>query len=315
MSKKEIKVPNFPGIYKIVTVSTDGTYRPTGQYRVRRRFSKNHRWSTHTNTVDSFEDAKRLAKQRFVPSQVQVRNDELSFEDAFAKFMKHKEFERKLAKGTIIGYWARYEHLKFFDPMPMVSINSRVLDSWIDLLLDPEYVKAQQGSRICYDHEFTLLVCFFKFYRNFIDESFVVPVLDRHRQRACARSKSSAFEIRFLNSEEERLFLKQLEPWPMIQDIALFQLHTGARIGEASAMEFRNVDFSRNEVRIAQHLHWERHKDAQTHLVPGTKTGPNRNVPLTSECMAMLKRRVSQGTHSQFASSIKRRTSTHFRSS
>jgi integrase/recombinase XerD len=94
-----------------------------------------------------------------------------------------------------------------------------------------------------------------------------------------------------LNCDEEQRFLEALSRWPVIRDIALFQFHTGARVGEAAAMECRNVDYPRGEVRIAQHLHWERHKGGKTHLVPGTKTGPTRNVPLTFECKEMLRRR------------------------
>jgi len=67
-------------------------------------------------------------------------------------------------------------------------------------------------------------------------------------------------------------------------------------VGEAAAMEFRNIDFVRTEVRIAQHLHWERHKDGKIILVPGTKTGPTRSIPLTATCVAMLKRRKLTAT-------------------
>lgn len=299
MPLKEIKVPNFPHIYKVVDVDYLGTARPTGQFRVRRRFRQDGRWTTLTRTAQSFDEAKRFAKQPLtVPVLRSLTAEQVTFKEAFAKFMRHKEHERKLAKGTIAGYWARYEHLKFFEPMSVSSINARTLDAWIDLLLDPAYLGAQQGSRICYDHEFTLLTTFFRYYRNFIDDTFVIPVLDRHRQRACARPKSAEPEIRFLNCDEEQRFLEALSRWPVIRDIAMFQLHTGARIGEAAAMEFRNVDYLRGEVRIAQHLHWERHKGGQTHVVPGTKTGPTRNVPLTSECKEMIRSRQATASSS-----------------
>lgn len=292
MPKKEIKVPNFPCVYRVVDVDTSGNQKPTGQFRVRRRVQRNNRWTTVTDTVSTFEEAKRLAKTPApVESTKTAANCAVLFKDAFASFMVHKKKERKLALGTIAGYWARYEHLKFFEPLPVTEINPRTLDAWIGLLLDPEYLTAQQGSRISYDHEYTLLVSFFRYYRNFIDETFVVPALDRHRQRACARPKSAEHEIRFLNSEEENQFVAGLAHWPTIQDLALLQLHTGARIGEAAAIEFKSIDFSRNEIRIAQHLHWERHKDGEIHVIPGTKSGPTRVVPLTTECRAMLQRR------------------------
>ncbi len=299
MYKKEIKVPGFQHIYRVVETGSDGKVHPTGQFRVRRRHRHDGRWTTLTQTVNTFEEAKRIAKQKPQVSAKTNAASICSFSDAFKKFMQHKQHERKLARGTIAGYWARYEHLRFFDPMPMSTINSKTLDAWINLLLDPEYVKAQQGSRICYEHEFTLLVSFFRYFRNFVDESFVVPVLDRHRQRACARSKNSEPEIRFLNTDEELQFLEALSPWPVIQDIALLQLHTGARIGEAAAIEFRNIDYLRSEVRLAQHLHWDRHKGGEIHLVPGTKTGPTRNVPLTNECKAMIRRRQQAAKNSR----------------
>lgn len=300
MLKKEIKVPNFPGVYRVVAIDSSGVAKPTGFFRVRRRFVLKGRWTTKTSTVGSFDEAKRLAKTHFKPAtETPTRETAISFEKAFLKFMHHKEVEKKLSIGTIKGYWARYEHLKFFAPMNVMEISAKTVDVWIDLLLHPDYLKQQQGSRICYDHEFTLLVCFFRYYRNFIDETFVVPILDRHRQRACARPKNSEAEIRFLNVDDERDFLTMLAKWPTIHDIAVFQLHTGARIGEAAALEFRNIDFSRNEIRIAQHLHWERHRDGKIICLPGTKTGPTRMVPLTAECRAMLlnrKRNSTSGT-------------------
>lgn len=82
----------------------------------------------------------------------------------------------------------------------------------------------------------------------------------------------------------------------------MFQLHTGARVGEAAALEFRSVSFNENEVRLEQHLHWERKKGSRIGVLPGTKGGPSRRVPLTSECREMLLKRNRTGSSKVFES-------------
>lgn len=102
-------------------------------------------------------------------------------------------------------------------------------------------------------------------------------------------SKKKSSECRFLSEQEEQDFLDAISSDKTIRDFALFQLHTGCRIGEAAAVRFKDIDFKRNLVNIRSHLHWERTKGGKTTLLPGTKGITDRTIPLTPECAAMLK--------------------------
>lgn len=292
MHTREKAIPNYPRIYRVISV--DGEHEtPTDVFRVRRRVHDGKKWTTRTETVTSFAEAKRISKQKPPSPGHTVTVHKETFQSAFAKFMVRNETEMKLSAGTLSGYRNRYQHLRFFDPMPVRSITAKTLDTWIDLLFDPKYLQPQQGSRINYEHETTLLTTFFRYFKNYVDETLEIPILDRHRKRTSARKKSDRKEVRFLKAEEELDFLGALARWPTIRDLAIFQLHTGVRVGEAAALDFKQLDFRRGEVRIDQHLHWDRRKDGRTELIPGTKTGPARTIPLTPECASMLRQRLS----------------------
>lgn len=158
-------------------------------------------------------------------------------------------------------------------------------------MYDTEYLETQHSSRINYEKEFSILSGFFRYYRNHEDEKFISPLLDRHRERAHARSKDQVAEIKYLDEAEEIAFLGVLKDHDPYRDLALFQLHSGCRISEAAALEFKNINFSKKEVVVRQHLYWERKRDGVIHLVSGTKSGPNRVIPLSDDCLEMLKRR------------------------
>ncbi len=312
MSKIDRAVPKHPQIYRVHDVDSLGKMSPTSTYRVRKRVKVNGKWSTKVTTFSSFEDAKHFARQKFdinVMGAIQMR-----FSEVLSKFLHHKEFEELRAPGTIHGYRSRAKHFKFFDDLSMRDITPQVIDGWANLMLDPQYKALQQSSRADYDHELTLLSAILRYHREYWDETYVVPIMRRHRKRLCPHRKCKD-EIRYLSGEQELLFLEALKPWPVVHDIALFQLHTGARIGEAAAMDFGAVEFVKHQVHIRQHLHWDRVKKGQISILKGTKAGPDRTVPLTSECLDMLRHRYQTRSGSVVFADPKRVTGwMHYRS-
>lgn len=293
---KEVSIPKVQQVYRLVIVSDDGRETPTGQFRVRKRIKNpaTGKWTTHTRTFDDFNEAKRFAKAEYSAPIAQAANRETEFKTVFERFMLRKEREQKLARGTLEGCRTRYAHLKFFEGMDVLEIGPRVVDRWLDMLYDPEYMKLQKKTRESFRQEYSLLHNIFTYFQNYEDDQFRSPLLKRHRERACATSRASKGDnIRFLNDDQEIKFLAQLKQKQTFHDLALFQLHTGARIGEAAGLDFADVDFVRNEVTIRRHLDWPRRKGAQIEMRKGTKGGPSRVVPLTAECRAMLLRRKS----------------------
>lgn len=294
MKKKEYSIPNCPRVYRVVDVSQDGVEKTTGYFRVRKR-EKNQftgQWTTSVKTFADFTAAKRFSKMRSMPPVVR---DNLSdtFKEVFERFYVHKE-KRQLRRGSLDGFRSRFEHLEFFQPLPMSKITPQIVDRWLDLIHDTDYKRLQRVNRLNYQHEYTLLSGIFNYYRNYENDSFIIPLLKRHREVACARPKDKQHErMHFLNEDEEIGFLNALKVEDRFHDLALLQLNTGLRIGEAAALQFRNIDFKKSELVICQHLDWPRRKGANIVVLPGTKSGASRWVPLTQECRDMLMRRKS----------------------
>ncbi len=287
--KIEIKVPRCSSVYRVFELGPEGKQKSTDTFRVRKRVRINDKWTTRVSTHGSLSEAKEIARTEYDVSQINLSNSRV-FQSVLNEFMGHKENEEKRSPGTIHGYWIRARHLKYFFDCEMSGITSTFVDGWVNLLLDPQYRNQQQRTRKSYEHEYTLLSGIFRFYKDFVDEAFVLPLLSRHRKRLCPKDRTGDL-IRFLSINEEIAFLEKLRRTPVLYDIALFQLHTGVRIGEAAALDFKNVDFDRAEIYIRQHLHWERHKNGRIALLQGTKGGPTRAIPLSQECLQMLSRR------------------------
>lgn len=295
MTIKEMRVPNFAFIYRLFEVSEDGTQVQLKKFRVRKRIKVEGKWTSVAKTFDDFNAAKVFARST-PETKIAHNTSKTLFEDVFARYMNHLEHRKKLCSSSIQMYRNRIRHFKFFEGMEMTTVTPKVIDGWLNLMLDPDYLGLQQKTRINYEKEFILLSGLFRYYRNHENESFTSPFLDRHREKALARSKEENREIRYMSADEEMLFLTTLESNPVIHDVALFQLHTGTRVGEAAALEFKNIDFSKREVRIVQHLDWQRVKGGKILVSRGTKTGPYRTIPLSDDCIEMLKRRKQDAT-------------------
>jgi len=76
-------------------------------------------------------------------------------------------------------------------------------------------------------------------------------------------------------------------------DLALFMLHTGTRLGEASGVTWADIDFGKNPtVTIRGQL--QRAKGNGLQIKGGTKTNQVRTLPLTSAALAILQERWFQ---------------------
>jgi integrase len=289
MPKIDKAVPKHPKIYRVFDVDESGRETSTGIFRVRHRIKIAGKWTTRVTTFQNFDSAKVFCRQP-IRYEADAPPKKWTFGLVLEKFFHYKEHEERRAPGTIHGYRSRARHLRFFQELSIREITPLQIDGWVNLLLDPEYKALQLSSREDYDHELVLLGVILRFYREFYDETYVVPLLKRHRKRLCPPRKEDE-EIRYLSEGQEIDFLEAMNCWPVLRDVALFQLHTGARVGEAAAMDFDSVEFTRQQVHIRQHLHWERTKGGSTSVLKGTKTGPDRTVPLTLECLQMLRRR------------------------
>ena len=134
-----------------------------------------------------------------------------------------------------------------------------------------------------------------KYYREYENEAYSVPLLTRHRKRLCTRARNAAPEIKYLTESQRKSFIAEIAAVDKIfQEIAIVQSQTGMRIGEVLPPEKRHVSFERNEVAVKQHLYFERKADAKTLVIQGTKGGPSRVIPLTTVCRSVFQGRFTK---------------------
>jgi integrase len=88
-------------------------------------------------------------------------------------------------------------------------------------------------------------------------------------------------EMRYLRAEEARAYLDAWPAW--YRPLGEFLIATGARIGEAIALEWRDVDLDAGHVRIG--------RSAKVGGVGGTKGDRARLVPLDPQVLDVLRRR------------------------
>jgi len=76
---------------------------------------------------------------------------------------------------------------------------------------------------------------------------------------------------------------------PLYYEVALFQLGTGTRIGEACAMDWSDVNFESGTAYIHSNVCWSRLKGRPTFISPLTKTSEARLVSIPQAVLHQLK--------------------------
>ncbi len=298
MKKKYVEKPiqSAPSVYRVSVLNDDGSQSQTQQFRVRIRYKKGDDWTMLTKTFNSFDDAKKFARSNPTTPTITTSDDDL-FEVAFEKFILHMRNVKKLRNSTIAFYQSRLEHFRFFYGLRVTTIKPPMIDKWLDLMYDEEYLETMQSTRMNFKKEYDNLSSFFNYYRNYVDYEFQVPLLSRHRERANARSKDTLETIRFMSEDEELRFRAMMATKKLVyEDLGKFQLNTGTRISEAAALSKKNVDLENRRIFIGQHISWARFSGLKDELLPATKTGHSRFIPMNDEVYEILKRRMETST-------------------
>lgn len=302
MSIKEVPVPKQRNIYRIFEVDPATQKKTdTGKFRVRRRVRIGSEWSMETCTFGSYEAARtfRNGAPTGTPTREKLtsrlESEKYRFPNVFERFLCHKLKEKKLADSTIEKYRDNSRHLVFFAKLDVRDLDPTLVDRWIDFLHDPEYLETQNTTRVNYDHEYTLLSNILRYFKDHENFDYVVPLLKRHRERLCSKSRSVKDRIRFLTEVQQANFLREMAAQDeLMHDLAIVQIDTGMRISEVLALQARQVTLESNEILVDQHLYWERKKGGVTRSVLGTKGGPSRVIPMTGRCKSTIEKLLTR---------------------
>ena len=223
----------------------------------------------------------------------------MTFKEVRAKFFEYKK--NRVKGSSLETYENNSRHLSFFDSLLMSQINPKTIDAWLGNLKRPEFLETQHKTRLTYEHELGVLRQILVYYAEYLDDSYQVPIKKRHnddciinKQRyaeAKSRNKQRFIPrtdtLRFL--DEVRLYGESKPERYVFYLLAAFQLRTGTRIGEAAALDFRDLDLDSGEITISKTVKWSRRKGTQTYISSSTKTGETRTVTATDDILDLLR--------------------------
>lgn len=96
--------------------------------------------------------------------------------------------------------------------------------------------------------------------------------------RKVTKLKEPSGRVRFLNNDERKALLTECKKNPMLYELVVMALTTGARAGELLHLEWQDIDFMRG-----------------TAVLHNTKNGERRSIPVCGEVAELLKKRRGIG--------------------
>ena len=128
----------------------------------------------------------------------------------------------------------------------MESFNARSVHIWINWM--KEQPTAKNKRRKHFIKELRILSLILNWYRNFIDENFVVPITKRHRLLCYYKPVPPRRPDYFIQPDDAKQWIKWLrenKENPAYWRLAVFMLLTGVRVSEACGMCWDAVDLEK----------------------------------------------------------------------
>ena len=183
----------------------------------------------------------------------------------------------------------------------MGQITPQVIDRWLGCIKSRDYLGVQHSTRLSYRHELSVLRQVFRYYREYLYDEYKSPLRERHLEDSIVdmvryKESRSRNKNRYLSQQEIERFLEvfigRVERKPSLRVyalIALFQIRTGLRIGEACALSWKNVDVDQGVITVSQTVQWSRNKERKTQIIDLTKTGESRRIQICPQAVQALR--------------------------
>ena len=168
---------------------------------------------------------------------------------------------------------------------PLLSLKVEEITSlrvieWIQWL--KHHPTSQNKRRKSFIRELNLLRAILNWYKNFLNESFSIPVTKKHKQICTLAGKVVRRPDYFMRADEARAWLQWLKDNnnnPVYWRLAIFMLLTGARVGEACGLTWDVVDFKTGMACITKKVRWD-YKNKRAVLENFTKTTSSTRILL-----------------------------------
>ncbi len=303
------KLSNHPNISKLWVWDGSQYEIPVrGKTYLARKYSKARK--RLTEYFESLEEAKlwqsestsvcQDSEQKINSSHMTISKKSVSFFDVVKEWQRRKY--PTLAESTRDQY---NKLLKlYFQSIMEVEIEKftpRIVDEWIDCLINPEDGHVWKTTRESFDHELTLLATILKYYCEYHDETLLrYPIKRRHREaiqlKKTAKIKAKDFsEEEFLKFREQLLTIKRGE---VLYKMATLQYYQALRVSEVAAIHWEDIrlDFNippNSRVKITKSIFWSRTKKIGPTIVNGFKNAKanqgTKEQPLMPASFGILK--------------------------
>ena len=196
-------------------------------------------------------------KQKFT-SHPNPFNEQMLFKECVDKFWE--DSQTRLMKSTIQSYECR---LVYFISSPlsdlkMAEFKGMKIVDWISWL--KQQPTAKNLGRKSFAKELAILKTILNWYKNYLNEDFNVPITKKHRQM-CVFKKNPPrrpdYYMRPENVGKWVQWLKEHRSHKVYWRLAVFQLSTGARVGEACGLKWSEVDLKYGIARVIRRVRWD----------------------------------------------------------
>ena len=164
-------------------------------------------------------------------------------------------------KSTFQSYESRLTYLQssFLARVHMSQLTEAVVTKWIHWLKNHRTVHHISRKHFC--HELRLLSVILNWYKNFIDNSFQMPITKKHQQMCFFKPHESRRPDYFIPIKQAKKWVRWLRKRhhnPVYGQLAVFMLLTGVRVGEASGLTWDDIDLNEGKARIVRRVRWDK---------------------------------------------------------
>lgn len=199
---------------------------------------------------------------------------------------------------TVQTYRNQAVQLVPLSPVPMNRLDEFTVDRWIQGLKHEK--ENMKSSRLSFEKEVGLLKQVCRFYVEYFDPSYRVPVLRRHVRDSIISAerineRKSRAKDRYMTDAQRASFLRALSyrcdrtaDDRRVYVLAFLQVLTGLRIGEAASLRWNDVDLDRAVIKVSRTVIWSRRSGIETVIANTTKSGEAREVPMLDAVKSAL---------------------------
>lgn len=225
------------------------------------------------------------------PSSLKRTNNNRTFLEVLELYKKQKS--PLLALSTRQSMGGRYIYLSEspFAKVKMSSFRAEHIDLWLDWLKG--HPKVDHNKRKNFVQELKILGHVLHWYHHFVDPSFVVPIVKRHRLKCFYKQVQQRRPDYYMRPEEVRQWIDWLKSRTMMDPVywrlACFMVLTGVRVGEACGLKWDAIDLEKGIANIFRRVAWDR-SSKKPYMEERAKTKESlRILVLPREIVKMLK--------------------------